>query len=461
MVLIEHTRGAWRSKWGGLVVGGAVAVLGACSGGSANDGAASVPDASGSAGSARSTAMSSVPVDSSTRSSSSGSAVSRDDHTVESLGEPASILVDVDDLPEGWASLDIDASIPGGGDDTCLDEALVEVVAVVGEGSTSPTALAGFASPDFATVLEVAVATEVDDAASIVDGVVDGLVACDGFVDDEGSSYAISSAELSVVGDDVAAVRLVARDDDSATSFSSLAAWAHVGHVFIQASIVGTTPDALDAALLEDVTRTMIERADGTSSSTDADASSERGGAGGPDGAEEDAGPDTARDPLAEPEPVDASVGEDWTVVALEGLGIEITLPPGSGVDFPTTGSVSDPSFTQELESVSVPELAQGDEPGSATVTRYRRDDGSHVGLREYLDDPLTNLFSEQADLNVFEADGVLVVRQQITAEVNGQLVTSVAYLAERAEDLYSLTLGFVDDPDIAIPAVSSIEQAQ
>lgn len=83
------------------------------------------------------------------------------------------------------------------------------------------------------------------------------------------------------------------------------------------------------------------------------------------------------------------------------------------------TSTGSDPSFETTTQSLTIPELAAaGGTP---------------------------------------DAEGVLVVRSELTFEVNDEEQTTVQYLAERNGDLYSVSTFETDDPDIFIPALVSI----
>jgi hypothetical protein len=173
--------------------------------------------------------------------------------------DPAEIIITLDDMPTGWSpSAEDDEEEDSGEGGSCLDSVFNSSSDLFASNSDVPTAEASFSQSDFGPFLGAAVATEVEQADELFEGLAERFAACDGTTDDQGYTYAVLPVSFPALGDDTFATRI---DGEGNGSFpiSMMLVLARVDDVVIftfGAAVMG----AYDAALVEQATRTMVDR---------------------------------------------------------------------------------------------------------------------------------------------------------------------------------------------------------
>lgn len=172
--------------------------------------------------------------------------------------DPESIIVRLEDLPTGWSPTPDEDDEEDDESTSCLDTLFPDDLSGFFEDPNAPTAEAAFQQSEFGPFLGAGVTTEFPDGERLFDGLGDRFAACDGTTDSDGVTYSIMPVSFPNLGDDTFAVRV---DGENPEGFpvSFVMALVRVDDVMIMtfgAAVMGPA----DAQLVEDVTRTMVDR---------------------------------------------------------------------------------------------------------------------------------------------------------------------------------------------------------
>lgn len=170
--------------------------------------------------------------------------------------DPGAIIITIDDLPSSWREAPEPEDEEGGSGGGCLN-AVTESVS--GLPATGDAAVASFAQSDLGPLLLAMVATPVDDVETSFDALVDRMAACDGTTDDAGNTTVAEPSTLPTIGDETFAIRAT-ETGRNGSRVSYLLAVARVNDTIVLALHI-LTLGKIDAALVEDVVRTMVRRA--------------------------------------------------------------------------------------------------------------------------------------------------------------------------------------------------------
>lgn len=172
-------------------------------------------------------------------------------------GDPAAIIVSLDDLPSSWR-VEPEPEGEDGGSGSCLDS-VTETADVFGPTSTADSLAASFAQSDVGPFLFAMVATPVDDVDSSFDALAERLAACDGTTDAAGFTTLIEPLTFPTIGDEAFAVKADAANPNG-SKVSYILALSRVDDTVVLAAHVITLGE-LDVALVEEMVRTMVGRA--------------------------------------------------------------------------------------------------------------------------------------------------------------------------------------------------------
>ena len=182
-----------------------------------------------------------------TRGEATATSVAADD-----LSDLASVVITLGDLPAGWVQLPVRVERqPGDGPMNCLELLFEELEVFLLDDRAS--AAASFEHPDM--LLNTMVVSGFTNAEQYLDEFPDAANSCDGIVDAEAGTFSVQPLPFPDLGDDTFATHV---EFQLALRVTVLVAVTRVGDVVVVAFVIGTGRE--DAALLEDVMRTMVGR---------------------------------------------------------------------------------------------------------------------------------------------------------------------------------------------------------